>query len=123
MRTLVACASRHGATSEIATRVAAALQELGHTVTDLRGSSWQGIPDEEVWQLAQEQQALLITTDKGFLQNREMTHCGLLIIRLRQPNQQKIHTRILGSLNHFSEEDWPNQVVVIRDVAQSVWRR
>ena len=65
---------------------------------------------------------LLITTDKGFTQHRNESHQGILIIRLRKPNQNKIHQRIMKALNDFSETEWEGMLVVMRDTVQSVWR-
>ena len=65
---------------------------------------------------------LLITTDKGFTQHRNESHQGILIIRLRKPNQNKIHQRIMKALNEFSEDECNGTLVVMRDTVQSVWR-
>ncbi len=65
---------------------------------------------------------LLITTDKGFTQHRNESHQGILIIRLRKPNQNKIHQRIMKAFNEFSEDEWNGALVVMRDTVQSVWR-
>ena len=43
-----------------------ALIDLGHEVRDVRGTPDQAVPDEELWRIAQREQRLLITTDKGF---------------------------------------------------------
>jgi len=45
-----------------------------------------------------------------------------LIVRLRQPNEQRIHTRVMAAFEQFAEEDWPGLLVVMRDVVQSVQR-
>jgi predicted nuclease of predicted toxin-antitoxin system len=42
------------------------LREMGHDVKDVRKTSDQGIFDEEFWEVAQQEERLLITTDKGF---------------------------------------------------------
>jgi hypothetical protein len=64
----------------------------------------------------------LITTDKGFAQHREEGHHGLLIVRLRQPNRNRIHQRVLQALVQFPHKDWTGLTIVVRDAAQSVWR-
>jgi hypothetical protein len=65
---------------------------------------------------------MLITTDKGFVQHRAESHYGILVVRLRQPNQQKIHERVMQAINQFSEDEWVGLVVVMRDMVQSIWR-
>ena len=42
------------------------LRSKGFDVTDIRGSAEQGITDEVLWQKAQQEKRLFITTDKGF---------------------------------------------------------
>lgn len=98
------------------------LRALGHEVLDIRGTTDQGLSDEYLWELAQQEGRLLITTDKGFTQHRDSPHQGILIVRLRQPNRKKIHERVMQSLAQFSAEQWPGLLVVMRDVVQSISR-
>ena len=99
------------------------LRRRGNEVLDIRGTSSQGMPDAQLWALAQAEQRLLITTDKGFADHRDDAHHGILIIRLRQPNENRIHTRIISALDQYPEESWPGMLVVMRDNVQSVSRR
>ena len=98
------------------------LQAMGHDVLDIRGTSQQGMLDDELWSLAQSEQRLLVTTDQGFTTHREEAHWGILIVRLHQPNEQRIHTRVMAALRQFAEKDWPGLTVVMRDSVQSVYR-
>jgi predicted nuclease of predicted toxin-antitoxin system len=66
-----------------------ALRADGHDVLDIRGTPDEGMDDETLWKTIQREGRLLITTDKGFAQHRNSSHCGILIVRLRQPNRQK----------------------------------
>ena len=96
------------------------LTRLGHDVLDIRGSADQGMADNLLWELVQRQERLLITTDKGFVRHRNESHYGVLIIRLRQPNEQKIHDRVMQAIGQFSEDEWPVLIVVMRDMVQSI---
>jgi predicted nuclease of predicted toxin-antitoxin system len=98
------------------------LRRLGHDVLDVRGTPQQGIDDDQLWRLAQADQRLLITTDKGFAEHRDEAHNGILIIRLRQPNEQRIHARAMAGFSQFSESGWRGLLVVARDAVQSVMR-
>ena len=98
------------------------LKKLGHDVMDIRGTNQQGWPDAELWKLAQLEQRMFITTDKGFASNRSEDHHGILIIRLRQPSEQMIHLRVLSAIKHYAEREWPTLLVVVRDTVQSVYR-
>lgn len=96
------------------------LRALGHDVLDIRGTERQGMFDDELWPLAQRERRTLVTTDKGFSEHRDQQHYGILIVRLRQPNEQRIHARIMTAFRQFTEPDWPGLLVVMRDTVQSV---
>jgi predicted nuclease of predicted toxin-antitoxin system len=100
----------------------AELDSLGHDVLDVRGTANQGMPDDLLWELAQQQGRLLISTDKGFVQHRNESHHGILIVRLRQPNEQKIHERVMNAIRQYREDEWAGLMVVMRDTVQSIWR-
>jgi hypothetical protein len=87
----------------------------------LRGTPEEGLPDERLWVRAQLEGWLLITTDVGFRHHRHETHAGILIVRLRQPNQQKIHSRVMRAVLQTNELDWPGRLVIVRDTVQAVY--
>jgi len=99
----------------------AELQVLGHDVLDMRGTSREGMSDSSLWESAQREQRLLVTTDKGFAVKRQESHWGILIIRLRQPNRSRIHRRVLDAINHIGESEWRGLLVVMRDKVMSLW--
>jgi predicted nuclease of predicted toxin-antitoxin system len=99
-----------------------ALTELGHSVLDIRGTEKQGTDDDNLWMLAQFEKRLLVTTDKGFVDHRDENHHGILIVRLHQPNEERIHARVMAAFRQFTEQDWPGLIVVMRDNVQSVRR-
>ena len=98
------------------------LRAMGHDVLDIRGTEQQGMFDDELWPFAQAGQRMLVTTDKGFSGHRDEPHHGLLIVRLRQPNEQRIHVRIMAAFHQFTEPEWPGLLVVMHDTVQSVHR-
>jgi len=98
------------------------LRAAGHDVLDIRGTPQQGLFDDASWNLAQSERRVLVTTDKGFSEHRGEVHWGILVIRLRQPNEERIHARILAAIEQFPESQWPGLLVVMRDVVQSVNR-
>ena len=98
------------------------LRQQGIDVIDIRGTKDQGIPDEILWQKAQNEKCLLITTDKGFSNYREQPHYGILIIRLKQPTRSKIRRSVMRALKKYSEKEWPGLMVVMRDAVQSTWK-
>ncbi|HEV8131572.1 MAG TPA: DUF5615 family PIN-like protein [Acidobacteriota bacterium] len=99
-----------------------ALRKMGHDVHDVRATKGKGMLDASLRKLAQREQRLVITTDKYFIRHRDEDHCGLLIVRLRQPNRKKIHLRVMQALSQLSSEKWLGLSVVMRDVVQVVSR-
>jgi predicted nuclease of predicted toxin-antitoxin system len=98
------------------------LRSKGFDVRDIRRTTDQGITDEELWKIVQQEKRLLITTDKGFSAQRNEIHYGILIIRLKQPSRLKIHRRVMQAIKNYSEDEWKGLMVVIRDVVQSSWK-
>src|SRR5271157_1771747 len=98
------------------------LRSLGHDVKDVRGTSDQGAPDSDLWALAMAESRMLVTTDKGFTEYRSAPHRGILIVRLRQPNRQKIHHAVMHTIERFPDSEWPNLLVVVRDTTMSTSR-
>ena len=99
-----------------------ALIASGHRVFDLRGTLEEGMDNAELWHKVQTEMAVLITTDMGFTEHRNERHFGLLVIRLRQPNRQKIHLRVMQAIEQFAESEWEGLTVVMKDQVQTVYR-
>jgi len=106
----------------IPSRTVEELRGLGHDVLDIRGTPDQGMDDDVLWARLMNERRLLITTDKGFAQHRQQAHHGILIVRLRQPNEAKIHDRVMRAMKQFRESEWPGLLVIMRDSVQSVSR-
>jgi len=100
----------------------AALRALDHDVLDIRKTPEQGMPDDLLWELVTKEQRLLITTDKGFVQHRNELHYGILVVRLRQPNERRIHERAMRAIEVFAPGEWRGLTVVVRDNVQSLTR-
>lgn len=98
------------------------LLSLDHDVRDIRGTNQQGMDDDLLWRLAQTEQRLFITTDKGFLRFRDEKHHGALIIRLQQPNRIKLHERVVRTIKSFPAKKWIGCIIVVRDQAKSVFK-
>ena len=59
-----------------------ALRLLNYDVRDIRGTPDEGIQDDALWMMAQREERLLTTTDRGFSQYCTARHYGILVIRL-----------------------------------------
>ena len=98
------------------------LGQMGHDIADVRGTTEEGISDEELWTKAQRGGQLLITTDRGFARHRHGKHHGALIVLLRRPNRRSITHRVMEAMQLFSAEEWPDLLVIMRDTVMSTWR-
>jgi predicted nuclease of predicted toxin-antitoxin system len=99
------------------------LRENGHDVKDIRGTPDEGLSDDLLWDIALNEKRLLITTDKGFIHRREDYHYGVLIVRLRQPNRKRIHSRVMNGFRRYNEKEWPGKTLIMRDFVQSLYKR
>jgi hypothetical protein len=59
---------------------------------------------------------------RGFSIHRDEVHHGILIVRLKQPTRLKIHQRVMQAITKYSEEQWYELMVIMRDVVQSSWK-
>lgn len=98
------------------------LRGLGHDVLDIRGTEHEGLSDEEIWEIAQDEERILITTDVGFINKQQEKHYGIIVVRLKKPNRLKIHKRIMRAISLFKEEEWPCLTVIMRDTLYSIRR-
>jgi len=99
-----------------------ALREMGHDVLDIRGTTKEGMADDALWNMVQQEERLLVTPDKGFARHRGEYHHGILIVRLRPPNRRKIHQRVMKAMADIKPQQWPGLLVVMRDEVQSTCR-
>lgn len=62
------------------------LGNAGHTVLDIRSTDKEGLPDNELFQLAKQGRAIFLTTDKDYYHTIHLTekpHFGIIVIALR----------------------------------------
>jgi hypothetical protein len=98
------------------------LRDLGHDVRDVLGTPDRGLKDPDLWSAALGDRRVLITTDRGFTEFRAVSHFGVLVVRLRQPNRLKIHHAVMLAIERFRESEWAGLLVVVRDSTLSVSR-
>src|SRR4030042_2745514 len=82
------------------------LKNQGYDVLDIRNTSKEGIPDDKIWEIIQNEKRTLITTDKGFAKYRTQDHYGILIVKLQKPNRLKIHNKVIQTINTIKVNDW-----------------
>ena len=94
------------------------LRSCGHEVLDVRGSPCEGNDDASVFALAQDNAAILLTTDRVFyhtVPHLYPHHNGVVVVALRQPNRRNILKRLEWFLKHLVSSDIRNRVFELRD--------
>jgi predicted nuclease of predicted toxin-antitoxin system len=97
------------------------LEGAGHDVFDFRGTGEEGIEDSKVFRKAQNLASVLLTTDRDFFHTIPHlfdSHCGVIVIALRQPNRRSILARLEWILSHVEDYQFNNRVFQLRD---STW--
>jgi predicted nuclease of predicted toxin-antitoxin system len=96
---------------------AVVLRQAGHSVEDVRDVGLRGRSDQEVFQYAQAQGAILLTADKGFSNIVRFplgTHTGILVIRV--PNElptQAVNHEVLRALEDLEGEDLAGLLMIV----------
>lgn len=94
------------------------LANRGHEVLDFRGSVDEGMPDAEVFKVAQAANAVLLTTDRDFFHTIPHLfdeHSGVVVVALRQPNRKNLLAKLEWILNQIRPADFTNRVIQLRD--------
>lgn len=85
------------------------LNDLGHDVDNVISENIAGYPDDHVWDEAQKAGRFLVTQDLDFSDIRKFapgTHCGLLLVRLRDPGRDALVRRVTMLFSSESVGDW-----------------
>ncbi|MCP4416375.1 MAG: hypothetical protein GY805_07120 [Chloroflexi bacterium] len=99
------------------------LNKLGHHVIDIRGTELQGTDDFHLFEVAQQQKAVLLTTDRDFYHTvplRYTEHFGVVVIALKQPNREAILTRLRWIISKDLIDDIQNTVILLRDTTYRI---
>lgn len=99
-------------------RLVSALGTLGHNVQTPREEGLSGASDQVVWEAAQREGRFLITQDLDFSDARRFapgTHCGILLVRLREPSRQALIERVERLFGDEDAGQWERSYVVATD--------
>ena len=106
-------------------KVISRLEQLGHTVFDIRGSVQEGISDTEIFSLAKNEKAIFLTSDKDFYHTIHLTekpHYGIVVIALRQPNSNAILDKINWVLDNIEKFSFNDECLLITDKKCTVFK-
>jgi len=96
----------------------ALLTAHGHVVLDIRGTEDEGAEDPDVFGMAQDKQAVFLTTDRDFFHTVPHVwprHNGIVVIALRQPNRQAILEKLSWFLDQFGTQSLAGKAFLLRD--------
>lgn len=93
------------------------LREMGFVALDVRDCGLRGKTDEEIFEYAQKEKAIIITADRGIGSTLRFplgTHCGIIVANF--PNEistTDLNIQIHMALQGLPEEDLLNNLVII----------
>ena len=93
------------------------LREMGFVALDVRDCGLRGKSDEEIFEYAQKENAIILTGDRGIgsiLRFTPGTYYGIVIAHF--PNElpvSKLNTQIKNALNQLTEDDLDGSLVII----------
>jgi predicted nuclease of predicted toxin-antitoxin system len=99
-------------------RLVSRLAQLGHDIHTARAEGVSGARDLEICKAAQREGCFLITQDLDFSDIRRFVpgaHCGVLLVRLREPSRQALVERIAGLFRNEDVQTWERCFVVATD--------
>ena len=77
---------------------------------------WQGLADEALWPLVQQEERWLVTADKGYTDLRVYppgSHAGVLLFRLDEESQRGYLELTQTALDHLSFEELTGSIIVV----------
>jgi predicted nuclease of predicted toxin-antitoxin system len=95
----------------------AALKKHGYDVKDIRDYGLRGAEDEEIYEFAQREGAVILTGDRGFgniLRFPLGSHSGIIIAHF--PNEMstmEINHQLLERFKNLTEDDYKGNLIVI----------
>lgn len=94
-----------------------------HEIIDIRETKQIGLPDSEIFKLAQENESIFLTTDMDFFHTIPFhfpEHFGVIIIALNQPNRSMILEKLEWCLSNIDLSDISNKVILLRDNSYTI---
>lgn len=99
-----------------------ALRAAGHDVRQIVRAPDAGLDDHAIWEIAQAEKRLVLTSDRDYTKRRDQRRFGLILVRLRQPNSENIRRRAMDAICEVPPEQWPGRTIVVRDRVHTLYR-
>ncbi len=94
------------------------LEAGGYQTFDIRGTSFEGAIDGDIFKLAQDREPVFLTTDKDFFHTVHFlyeTHYGIIVIALSQPNAPKILEKLKLALDFIKTHKIYSNCILLTD--------
>ena len=104
--------------------VVSLLEQKGHKIIDIRSTEHEGSNDIKIFELAQKEKAIFLTTDRDFfhtIPRLYQNHYGIIVITLRKPNRKEIAKKLLVALNIFDLQKFESKVLLLKDNSYSIY--
>lgn len=101
------------------------LKERNFSVFDIRGTSQEGLPDSDLFQLAKQKKAVFLTTDNDFYHTIHFTekpHHGIVVIALKKPNSKAILEKLIWVLNNIGKFTFKDECLLLTDTKCVVFK-
>lgn len=99
------------------------LHSLGHKTFSIQTKTLEGMDDMSIFQLAQKEKAIFLTTDKDFFHTIPFLinkHYGIIVIALSLPNRSRILEKLKWAVENLELNNFSNKVVLLRDKTYTV---
>lgn len=94
------------------------IKEAGHEAVDIRGTEHEGCDDRFIFESAQENKAIFLTTDRDFYHTIPAlypSHYGIIVIALSQPNAVSILVKLRIAINYIRNVEIKSRVLLFTD--------
>ncbi len=99
-------------------RLVSMLENRGHDVDTVADEGLSGMPDDDVWLAAQQENRFLITQDLDFSDTRRFkpgTHSGVMLVRLREPGANALLHRVASAMEDIPKELLRGSFIVLTE--------
>lgn len=100
------------------------LEKQGHVIVDCRAEGLSGSDDAKLFEIAQNHEAVFLTTDRDFFNTVPHlfpNHFGIVVIALKQPNRTAIIQNLDLLMNKVEPEKYKGRAFQIRDGACNIY--
>ncbi|MGD8778362.1 MAG: DUF5615 family PIN-like protein [Ignavibacteria bacterium] len=99
------------------------LVKSGNEIIDIRGTEHEGLDDASIFDLAQKNSAIFLTTDKDFFHTIPFLfekHFGVIVIALSKPNRNSINEKLIWFIENYDLSNFNSKVALLQDNSYTI---